>query len=76
MSAITGHYHGAYANLASAIIESGIKSNDRNFLESDWCDTLREICKLDDKMYGARSMGFRGIIRSSQIRVKENLNGY
>lgn len=41
-------YRSGYANLASAIIESGINANDKGFLESDWCDTLREICRLDD----------------------------
>lgn len=62
MSKSIGHYHGAYANLAAAIIASGVKCHDTIFLASDWCDTLREICKLDDKMYGGR-----GSIRSSSI---------
>ena len=54
MSGARGPYHNAYANLAAAIIASGIKCHDTKFLESDWCDTLREICKLDDKMYGGK----------------------
>lgn len=62
MSKLAGPYHGAYANLAAAIIASGVKSHDTIFLASDWCDTLREICKLDDKIYGGR-----GSIRSSSI---------
>lgn len=45
-------YHDGYANLAAAIIESGTNSNDTRFLNSDWCSTLREICALDDVMYG------------------------
>lgn len=45
-------YHDAYANLAAAIIESGQVSHDESFLESDWCASLKEICRLDDEMHG------------------------
>ena len=44
-------YHSPYANLAAAIIRSGQMANDTRFLESDWCDTLRELCRLDDEMH-------------------------
>lgn len=47
-------YHEPYSNLAAAILESGIRCNDTLFLESDWADTLREICALDDRIYGDR----------------------
>lgn len=47
-------YHEPYANLAAAIIMSGVKCHDVKFLESDWCDTLQEMCRLDDQMYGNR----------------------
>lgn len=45
------HYHDGYANLAAAILDSGIRCNDTEFLESDWADTLRYMCTLDDEMY-------------------------
>lgn len=49
-------YHNPYANLAAAILDSGKRCNDTAFLESDWADTLRDICSLDDEMYGNRSI--------------------
>lgn len=49
-------YHDPYANLAAAILDSGKRCNDTVFLESDWADTLRAICYLDDKMYSNRSI--------------------
>lgn len=49
-------YHEPYANLAAAIIMSGVKCHDAKFLESDWCDTLQEMCRLDDQMYGNRGL--------------------
>lgn len=60
MSGARGPYHDAYANLAAAIIASGVKSHDTRFLESDWCETLREICRLDDQMYGGRNVSIQG----------------
>ena len=44
-------YHNPYANLAAAILDSGKRCNDTAFLESDWADILREMCRLDDIMY-------------------------
>lgn len=44
-------YHDGYAKLASAIITSGIKQNDQLFLQSDWKDTLSEICRLDKVLH-------------------------
>lgn len=35
-----------YVALASAIIRSGEKEYDVAFLNSDWCETLRELIKL------------------------------
>lgn len=49
------HYHNPYANLAAAILETGVRCNDTRFLESDWADLLRELCVLDDKMYGGKN---------------------
>lgn len=46
-----GSYYSSWANLAAAIISSGERENDRRFLESDWCDTLKELCKLDDELH-------------------------
>lgn len=54
------HYHDAYANLAAAIIRSGELQHDTAFLHSNWCDTLKEICRLDDEMYGGRNIGVCG----------------
>lgn len=53
MSSVPYHrgYHSPWANLASAILASGIRAHDTTFLESDWADTLREICRLDDEMH-------------------------
>ena len=55
-------YHEPYANLAAAIIMSGVKCHDVKFLESDWCYSLQEMCRLDDQMYGNRgpSLTVRG----------------
>lgn len=49
-------YHNPYANLAAAILDSGKRCNDTVFLESDWADTLRYICSLDNEMYGNRTV--------------------
>lgn len=49
------HYHNPYANLAAAILETGVRCNDTRFLESDWADLLRELCALDDKMYSGKN---------------------
>ena len=53
-------YHSPYTNLAAAIIASGERCNDTRFLDSDWCDTLRTICKLDDELYGHRTVAVSG----------------
>lgn len=62
-------YHNPYANLAAAILSSGVRCNDTTFLESDWADVLREICYLDDKMYGKRDS--RG--KAGRVRVYKSL---
>ena len=49
-------YHDPYANLAAAILDSGKRCNDTAFLESDWADILREICRLDNIMYGNKNV--------------------
>ena len=49
-------YHDPYANLAAAILDSGVRCNDTTFLESDWADILREMCRLDNIMYGNKNM--------------------
>ena len=35
-----------YQDLAYAIIRSGYKNKDEEFLKSEWCDTLRYFCSL------------------------------
>lgn len=73
MSVLTNSrpYHDPYANLAAAILDSGVKCNDTRFLESDWADTLREICSLDDKMYGSRNAkGSRARVHVSSARME------
>lgn len=59
-------YHNPYANLAAAILDSGARCNDTTFLESDWADTLRAICSIDDEMYGNRS------IESGRVKVHKS----
>ena len=49
-------YHDPYANLAAAILDSGKRCNDTAFLESDWADILREICRLDNIMYDNKNI--------------------
>ena len=72
MSCKTGPYHNPFTNLAAAIIKSGVEAHDTYFLESEWCDDLKEMCRLDDDMYGHRGMGpVRGMARLS----KEALHG-
>ena len=49
-------YHSGYAELAQAILISGTQANDQLFLNSDWAEVLREICRMDDNMYGDREL--------------------
>jgi hypothetical protein len=49
-------YHNPYANLAAAILDSGKRCNDTAFLESDWADILREMCRLDNIMYNNKNV--------------------
>ena len=49
-------YHDPYANLAAAILDSGARCNDTAFLESDWADILREICRLDNIMHDNKNV--------------------
>lgn len=49
-------YYNPYANLAAAILESGARCDDTDFLESDWAENLREMCILDDEMHGHRNV--------------------
>ena len=44
-------YHDGWANLAAAIIASGRRANDTRFLDSDWCEFLRDLCACDDEIY-------------------------
>lgn len=59
-----GPYHEPYTNLAYAILQQGKMYHDEAFLNSDWADNLREMCRLDDEMYGNRGLGSRGSISS------------
>ena len=58
-------YHDPYANLAAAILDSGARCNDTAFLESDWADILREICRLDSIMYDNKNI----IVRNTTMRM-------
>lgn len=53
-----GSYYSPWANLAEAIIKSGEQENDRRFLESDWCETLRELCRIDDEQHNGVKVQF------------------
>ena len=56
-------YHDGYANLAASILVQGVRENDTTFLRSKWADILREICKMDDDLYGNRGIRqTRGVI--------------
>lgn len=59
-------YHDPYAKLAAAILDSGKRCNDTRFLESDWAETLRDMCSLDDEMYGGRTL------TATNVRVHRN----
>lgn len=61
-------YHDPYANLAAAILDSGVRCNDTIFLESAWASVLREICSLDDELYGDRDTNMRGHLKLSPNR--------
>ena len=61
-------YHDPYANLAAAILESGARYNDTRFLESDWAEILRDMCSLDDEMYGGR------IMTATNVRAHKNMS--
>lgn len=67
-------FHDPYTNLAAAIIASGERCHDVSFLNSDWCDTLRTMCRLDDEMYGHHSMIAPGkhYVSSSRVPVEVN----
>lgn len=67
-------YHSPYANLAAAIIASGERCHDVSFLNSDWCDTLRAMCRLDDEMYDHRQMDAPGKHYASSPRVPVEVN--
>ena len=59
MSGVTNNrkqYHDPYAKLAAAILDSGVRCNDTTFLESDWADILREMCRLDNIMHGNKDV--------------------
>ena len=67
-------YHDPYANLAAAILDSGVRCNDTTFLESDWADILREMCRLDNIMYGNKnvvSLGTRIRTHSAHMEIND-----
>lgn len=67
-------YHDPYANLAAAILDSGVRCNDTAFLESDWADILREMCRLDNIMYGNKnvaSLDTRVRMRSAHMETDD-----
>ena len=67
-------YHDPYANLAAAILDSGVRCNDTAFLESDWADILREMCRLDNIMYGNKnvvSLGTRVRMHSAHMETND-----
>lgn len=47
-------YHDPYANLAHAILVAN--KRDKAFMESEWAEELRDMCRLDDAMYGTKDM--------------------
>ena len=66
-------YHDPYANLAAAILDSGKRCNDTAFLESDWADILREMCRLDDIMYNNKNVvPLDTRVRTHSARMESN----
>lgn len=64
-----GRYHNPWTNLAAAILASGERCKDTYFLESDWAEELREMCRLDDELYGDRCVrATRGVIDFDVMR--------
>jgi hypothetical protein len=53
-------FHDPWANLAAAIIATGEREHDTYFLDSEWAQDLRDMCSLDDSMYGGRGVDPRG----------------
>lgn len=45
-----------WARLAAAIIRSGRQCYDKSFLDSEWCDDLMEMCRLDDELHPGHSL--------------------
>ena len=67
-------YHDPYANLAAAILDSGKRCNDTAFLESDWADILREMCRLDNIMYNNKnvvSLDTRARMHSARMETND-----
>lgn len=55
-SKVTTSYYDGWAMLAAAIVRSGEQSYDKSFLESDWCDTLKYMCALDQELHPGHSL--------------------
>lgn len=68
---MNGPYHDGYANLAAAIVKSGIECNDTRFLKSDWCDTLKDICRLDYEMHGGKNTNTH--VSLAKLDIKEDM---
>ena len=64
-------YKNPWARLADAILESGKAAHDVAFLESDWAETLRAICRMDDEMHPPRAQ-FNG---NKMIRAQGGMSG-
>lgn len=61
--------------LAAAVLASGSKEHDTEFLGSNWADVLRELCALKDQMDNKRhaplvraSRGYMSVIDESESR--------
>ena len=67
----TKAYHNSYTNLAAAVICRAIQDNDKIFLESDWCALLRDMCRLDDEIYGAKNI-YDNFKRGKSYEIRED----
>ena len=61
--------------LAAAVLASGSKEHDTEFLGSSWADVLRELCALKDQMDSKRyvslvraSRGYTSVVDESESR--------
>lgn len=64
-----------WANLAAAVLHSGIAAHDELFLKSKWAETLSDICDLANLAEDARRSKGVGLLHGSVNKNKSNPKG-